>query len=127
MKNLKGLFSHLNNKVGLLMAVFTIFTPLQAMAAMPTAVSKGAGASAYTAGSGDWLQLLTGYFDSGTDLLAWAVAILGFIVLAVVTLGKFNDARKNKAEWSEVGLTAGVGAVILMFMVFLATEATAVI
>jgi len=120
MKILKGL---LKNKMTVLITALALL-PLQAMATMPKAVDSG-GSGAAT--SGDWLALLTGYLDKGTDLIAWGVAILGFIVLAVVTLGKFNEARKGKAEWAEVGLTAGVGAVILLFMVFLATEATKVI
>ena len=123
MKKLKGLISHLNHKADRLLMTAFVLMPLQGMAAMPTAVDSGASGAA----SGDWLALLTGYLDKGTDLIAWGVAILGFVVLAVVTLGKFNEARKNKAEWSEVGLTAGVGVVILLFMVFLATEATKVI
>jgi len=123
MKKLTGLYSQRVCKLTVLLAVLCLM-PYHAMAAMPTAVDSGASGAAT---SGDWLALLTGYFDKGTDLIAWGVAILGFIVLAVVTLGKFNDARKNKAEWSEVGLTAGVGVVILLFMVFLATEATKVI
>ena len=110
-------------KITALMGAMTLL-PLKVMAAMPTAVDSG-GSGAAT--NGDWLALMTGYLDKGTDLIAWAVAILGFIVLGVVTLGKFNDARKGKAEWSEVGLTAGVGVVILLFMVFMATEATKVI
>ena len=124
MKKLKGLLSHFNHKISLLLLTALALMSFQAMAAMPTAVDSGASGAAT---SGDWLALLTGYFDKGTDLIAWGVAILGFIVLAVVTLGKFNEARKNKAEWSEVGLTAGVGVVILLFMVFLATEETKVI
>jgi len=123
MKKLTGLYSQRVCKLTALLTVLCLVS-YQAMAAMPTAVDSGASGAAT---SGDWLALLTGYFDKGTDLIAWGVAILGFIVLAVVTLGKFNDARKNKAEWSEVGLTAGVGVVILLFMVFLATEATKVI
>ena len=124
MKKLKGLFTRVYHKLGLPLMASFILLPMQAMAAMPTAVDSGASGAAT---SGDWMALLTGYVDKGTDLIAWGVAILGFIVLAVVTLGKFNDARKNKAEWSEVGLTAGVGVVILLFMVFLSTEATKVI
>ncbi|MCU7801182.1 MAG: DUF2976 domain-containing protein [gamma proteobacterium symbiont of Lucinoma myriamae] len=113
----------------------TVLSPLS-MAAMPTAVDKGSGAAT----SGDWLSLMTSYLDSGTDVIAWGATILVFIVVAVVVIMKFNDARRNampgigqgarpgnKTEWSEVGLTAGVGVVILLFVVFLATEATKVI
>ena len=124
MKKLQGLYSRFNHKIALLLVAGFVLMPLQVMAAMPTAVDSGASGAAT---SGDWLALLTGYLDKGTDLIAWGVAILGFIVLGVVTLGKFNEARKGRAEWSEVGLTAGVGTVILLFMVFLATEATKVI
>ena len=124
MKKLQGLYSRFNHKIALLLVASFVLMPLQVMAAMPTAVDSG---SSGAATSGDWLALLTGYLDKGTDLIAWGVAILGFIVLGVVTLGKFNEARKGRAEWSEVGLTAGVGTVILLFMVFLATEATKVI
>lgn len=123
MKKLKGLFSRVNQQISLLLMAVALI-PTQVMAVMPTAVDSG-GSGAAT--SGDYLALITGYLDEGTDLLAWGVAILGFIVLAVVTLMKFNDARKGRAEWNEVGLTAGVGTVILLFMVFLATEATKVI
>ena len=124
MKKRQGLYSRFNHKIALLLVAGFVLMPLQVMAAMPTAVDSG---SSGAATSGDWLALLTGYLDKGTDLIAWGVAILGFIVLGVVTLGKFNEARKGRAEWSEVGLTAGVGTVILLFMVFLATEATKVI
>lgn len=124
MKKLKGLISRVHHKMGLLLMAAALMPTQLVMAAMPTAVDSG-GSGAAT--SGDFLALLTGYLDEGTDLLAWGVAILGFIVLAVVTLMKFNDARKGRAEWNEVGLTAGVGTVILLFMVFLATEATKVI
>ena len=124
MKKRQGLYSRFNHKIARLLVAGFVLMPLQVMAAMPTAVDSG---SSGAATSGDWLALLTGYLDKGTDLIAWGVAILGFIVLGVVTLGKFNEARKGRAEWSEVGLTAGVGTVILLFMVFLATEATKVI
>jgi len=124
MKKVKGLLSQLSRKGALLTAMVVGLMPLQAvLAAMPTAVEKGSSAAT----SGDWLALMTGYLDSGTDLLAWGAAILGFIVVAVVTIMKFNDARKGRAEWNEVGLTGGVGVVILLFVVFLATEATKVI
>ncbi len=65
------------------------------MAAMPTAVTKGS----YSAGSGDWLAMLTGYIDSGTDPLAWGIVIMTFFVVAV----------------------------ILLFVIFIVTQATTVI
>ncbi|MCU7801181.1 MAG: TIGR03745 family integrating conjugative element membrane protein [gamma proteobacterium symbiont of Lucinoma myriamae] len=122
MKKQKGILSRFNQLILLLMSGLTLI-PAHVMAAMPTAVDKGSGAAA----SGAWLALMTSYLDSGTDVIAWGATILAFIVVAVVVIMKFNDARKGRAEWNEVGLTAGVGVVILLFVVFLATEATKVI
>lgn len=107
------------------------------MATMPTAVDSGASGAAT---SGDWLALLAGYFDKGTDPLAWGIVIMAFILVAIAVIGKFNDARRNprpgvglfglpgnKTEWSEVWLTAVVGGVVLLFVIFIATEGTKII
>ena len=107
------------------------------MAAMPTAVDSGASGAAT---SGDWLALLTGYLDKGIDPLAWGAVIMTFIIVAIAVLSKFNSARRDaiqplgrfnapnfKGEWSEVWLTAVVGAVILLFVIFMAAQATQVI
>ncbi len=106
------------------------------MAAIPTVDDKGSAA----ASSGDWLDLLTAYLDVGTDPLAWAAVIMTFIIVLIAVIGKFNDARLNprpplgnfglpgtKTEWSEVTLTAVVGVVILLLVIFVATQATQVI
>jgi len=107
------------------------------MAAIPTAVDSGASGAAI---SGDWLALLTGYVDKGADPLAWGIGIMAFIIVAVAVLSKFNDARRNplppvgkfglpgnKTQWSEVWLTAVVGGVILLFVIFMVTQGTTVI
>ena len=107
------------------------------LAAMPTAVDSGASGAAT---SGDWLALLTGYLDKGVDPLAWGAVIMTFIIVAIAVLSKFNSARRNavqpmgrlsapnfKGEWAEVWLTAVIGAVILLFVIFMATQATQVV
>lgn len=107
------------------------------MATMPTAVDSGASGAAT---SSDWLALLAGYFDKGTDPLAWGIVIMAFIVVAIAVIGKFNGARRNprpgvglfglpgnKTEWSEVWLTAVVGGVVLLLVIFIVTEGTKII
>jgi len=125
-------------KLTILMAAVAALCPSKwLMAAMPTAVDSG---SSGAATSGDWLALLTGYVDKGTDPIAWGVVIMTFIIVAVAVLSKFNEARRNprppvglfgipgvKTEYAEVWLTAVVGAVILLFVIFIVTQATTVI
>lgn len=107
------------------------------MAAMPTAVDSGVSGAAI---SGDWLALLAGYFDKGTDPLAWGSVIMTFIVVAIAVWDKFDDARRNprpplgnfglpgnKTQYSEVWLTAVVGSVILLFVIFMVTQGTKII
>ncbi len=125
-------------KLTILMATVATLCPSKwLMAAMPTAVDSGASGAAT---SGDWLALLTGYLDKGVDPIAWGIVIMTFIVVAVAVLAKFNEARRNprppvgmfgipgtKTEYAEVWLTAVVGAVILLFVIFIVTQATGII
>ncbi|MDX5298815.1 MAG: TIGR03745 family integrating conjugative element membrane protein [Gammaproteobacteria bacterium] len=71
----------------------------------------------------------TGFFNKFLgylwDGLYWGGMALGAIVLAAVAwscLGKFNEARKGKAEWSEVGIVVVVGAAIVVADIWLLTE-----
>ncbi len=125
-------------KLTILMAtVATLWPSKKLMAVMPTAVDSG-GSGAAT--NGDWLALLTGYLDKGVDPIAWGIVIMTFIIVAVAVLSKFNEARRNprppvgmfaipgvKTEYAEVWLTAVVGAVILLFVIFIVTQATGII
>ena len=91
-------------------------------AALPTPVAPSTAPAA-----GDWIALIKGYIKDGGLVLGLAIAVLGFLWIAYLGFAKFNEARKGKAEWAEVGVLGIVGAVVLIFASYLLTEAAGVI
>lgn len=95
---------------------------LNAQAALPTAYG---GATAPT--GGNWFQLISNYISEGGDLIGLGLTIFAFIVSSYFVMAKVGEARKGKAEWVEVGVTAGVGAAAVILIGFFATQAAGVI
>ena len=95
---------------------------LNAWAALPAPVAPSTAPAA-----GNWLDLIKGYIKDGGIVLGLAISVIGFLWVAYIGISKFNDARRGKAEWAEVGLVGIVGGAILLFAVFLLNEAANVI
>lgn len=80
-------------------------------------------------GGGDddnWFELIQGALFDGGLIIATLVSLISFIWVSYAGLTKFNEARSGKAEWSEVGLLAVVGAGLLVFTGFLLQQALAI-
>lgn len=90
---------------------------------LPTPVDPNIGG----APGGNWLQLIRGYIGDGAVILGLAIAIVGLLWVAYTAVAKFNECRTGKAEWSELGVLGIVGAVVLLFMMFLLNEAATII
>jgi integrating conjugative element membrane protein (TIGR03745 family) len=76
---------------------------------------------------GNWLNLIRGYIGDGAVILGLAIATIGLLWIAYTGVAKFNECRNGKAEWSELGVLGIVGAVVLLFMMFLLNEAATII
>lgn len=103
-------------------ALALLAASVNARAALPTPVAPSTGPAA-----GNWLDLIQGYIRDGGIVLGLAISVIGFLWIAYIGISKFNDARRGKAEWAEVGLVGIVGGAILLFAVFLLNEAANVI
>ena len=115
-------FKKLNNYIkGLIISMMAVVMQTS-YAALPTAYG---GASAPT--NGNWFDLIKNYISEGGDLIGLGLTILSFIVAAYFVLAKVGEARKGKAEWVEVGVTAGVGAAAVILVGFFADQAQQVI
>jgi integrating conjugative element membrane protein (TIGR03745 family) len=90
---------------------------------LPTPVDPTIGG----APGGNWLQLIRGYIGDGAVILGLAIATIGLLWVAYTGVAKFNECRVGKAEWSELGVLGIVGAVVLLFMMFLLNQAATVI
>ena len=93
-----------------------------ALAALPTAVAPPAGAAA-----GDYIAVGQDYFKKGLLFLGLLISTLGFLAVAGGGIAKFNDYRTGRAELGDLAMFAVIGVVVLVLMVYLATEAAAIL
>ncbi len=102
------------------------FISFKVQAALPPAPATAGGTTA-AGGSSDYLAVIKGYSGSGIEVAGLIVAGVAFLWIAWITIAKFNDARKDRAEWAEVILSAVAGAGVLVFMAYLLNESANVI
>ena len=93
-----------------------------AVAALPTAVSPPTGAAA-----GDYIAVGQDYFKKGLLFLGLLISTLGFLAVAGGGIAKFNDYRTGRAELGDLAIFAVIGVVVLVLMVYLATEASTIL
>jgi len=75
------------------------------------------------ANEGDFLSVLQSLASQGLTILLFIVGVAAFVLVGWAVIAKFNECRAGRAEWSEAAVTAGVGAVVLVFSTFLLGEA----
>lgn len=98
-------------------------TSLPANAQLPAPIDPKSG----TAAAGDFIEF-TKFTMKDILLIAGTVLItVAFIWVSYSAFAKFNQARMGRAEWSEVFVTAGVAAVLLVFGAFMVNQSTTVI
>jgi len=76
--------------------------------------------------AGDFLSVLDALLQQGITIFIFIVGAAAFLLVGWSVIAKFNECRAGRAEWSEAAVTAGVGAVILVFATFLLTQANTV-
>ena len=66
-------------------------------------------------GTDDFIGIFDGVFQQGLEVFIFLLIFVGFLIVAWSSFSKFNECRQGRAEWSELGVTAGVGAAVLIF------------
>lgn len=94
--------------------------PAGAVLPTPTAPSTAPAA-------GDYVGIVKGYGKDAALALGLLIAATLLIWLVWATVAKFDEARKGRAEWGEVGLTALMAGGVAVFGMFLLNEASTVI
>lgn len=77
-------------------------------------------------GGGGLLQTLQGYAYDGFILGGLLVAAVAFIWVALGAISSFNEARV-RGEWAKFGVTTGVGILLILVVIWLATEAAPIL
>lgn len=99
----------------------TLFATRQAFAqTLPTVVQPTGAAE------GDFITVLQSLASQGLTVIIFVVGAAAFLLVGWSVIAKFNECRAGRAEWSEAAVTAGIGAVILVFSTFLLTQASSV-
>lgn len=77
-------------------------------------------------GGGGLLQILQGYAYDSLILGGLLIAAVAFIWVALGSISSFNEARV-RGEWAKFGVTTGVGILLILVVVWLATEAAPIL
>ena len=99
-----------------------LVTSGQAMAALPTTAAPSRGTTA-----GNYSQLMQDYAYDIFLFLGLAVATLAFFAVSKNTIGAYGEVQDGKGTWGQLGINFGAGVLLLVFVVFLLTEAAAIL
>lgn len=93
-----------------------------AMAALPTTAPPTRGSTA-----GNYIQLMQDYAYDIFLFLGLAMATLAFFVVSKNTIGAYGEVQDGKGTWGQLGVNFGAGVLLLVFVVFLLTEAASIL
>ncbi len=106
----------------ILSAPILLFTTSNAIAALPTTAPPTRGAPA-----GNFITLLQNYAFDIVVFAGLALAAVAFFVVVKNTMSTYSEVSDGRATMGQVGLQAGVGVLILVFIVFLLTESAIIL
>ena len=107
---------------GALAAAAWMVTGGQALAALPTTAAPSRGTT-----SGNYIQLMQDYAYDIFLFIGLAVATLAFFAVSKNTIGAYGEVQDGKGTWGQLGVNFGAGVLLLVFVVFLLTEAAAIL
>ena len=117
----QGTVGSIRAKAGGIAAMLTLAAG-NAMAQLPTTAPPSRGAT-----PGNYIQLMQDYAYDIFIFLGLAVATLVFFIVAKNTIGAYGEVQEGKGTWGQVGMQFGIGVLLLVFVVFLLTEAAAIL
>ena len=65
-------------------------------------------------------------FDIGV-FVGLALATLAMIIVVKNTMGAYSEVQDGKGTWGQLGINFGAGVLLLVFIVFLLTEAATIL
>ncbi len=105
----------------MLAALLTSATTTVASAALPQPDTP-------TRGSGSGLlQLIQNYLFDGLTLFGLVLAAVCFLIVATNALKKFHEVTDKKATWTDFFTLVGVGAVLLIIVIWLINKAVEIL
>ena len=80
-----------------------------------------------TAADGDYIGLIKGYAFDIAIVLGLILGTVAFLAVSKNMIAVYNEIGAGKKTWGDMGMHGGMGVLLLVFVVYLLTEAAAVI
>jgi integrating conjugative element membrane protein (TIGR03745 family) len=110
-----------SQRIALLITGLSI-TAQQALADLPTMAEPTRGIT-----DGDYIRTGQDYaYDIGI-FIGLAIATVAMFVVVKNSLSSYSEVQDGKGTWGQLGLNFGVGVLLLVFIVFLLTEAATIL
>ena len=106
----------------------TALTALALVAAVPAMAALPVTAAPSTApASGDFIGLLTGYAKDIGIAAGLIMALVALFVVVKNVVTAYSEVASGRGTWGTVATQGGAGVLLLVFCVYLLTEASQVI
>lgn len=69
------------------------------------------------------IDTLKNYGYDMVILMSLAICAVGFLVVANSCIGTYSEIQNGKKQWKDLGAMAGVGAILLVIIIWLLTQA----
>lgn len=79
------------------------------------------------AADGDYIGLLKGYAFDISIVIGLVIGTLAFLTVSKNMISIYNEIGAGKKTWGDMGMHGGMGVLLLVFVVYLLTEAAGVI
>lgn len=90
-------------------------------AALPTTSDPSQAAA-----DGDYIGLIKGYAYDIFLVIGLVLGTLAFIVVSKNMIATYSEIGQGKKTWGDMGMHGGMGVLLLVFVVYLLTEAAGV-
>ena len=89
---------------------------------LPTTAAPTRGSTA-----GNYIQLMQDYAYDIFIFIGLALATLAFFAVCKNVIGAYVEVQDGKGTWGQLGINFGAGVLLLVFVVFLMTEAATIL
>lgn len=103
-------------------ATLLFFVVSNAHAALPDTADPSNAAA-----DGDYIGLIKGYAFDIAIVLGLILGTVAFLAVSKNMIAVYNDIGAGKKTWGDMGMHGGMGVLLLVFVVYLLTEAAGVI
>ena len=110
-------------RVGLAALAAAVLAAAPARAGLPEVADPSSG----PVDDGDFIGMLQAYGLDIVVLGGLGLSAIALLVVAKNVVGKYSQVADGRATWGEVGMHGAVGVVLLVIVIFLATQSATVL